>query len=65
MSTPASPLGTSPKAVSAEYRPPTLGSALNTRYPSARAATSSGDPGSVTTMIRSVGSMPAARNAAS
>ena len=30
MSAPASPLGTSPKAVSAENRPPTVGSARNT-----------------------------------
>ena len=31
MSTPARPDGTRPNAVSAEYRPPTFGSALNTR----------------------------------
>ena len=31
----------------------------------ARAAASSGDPGSVTTMMRSTGSMPASRNACS
>jgi hypothetical protein len=34
---------------------------LKTWYPSARAATSRGDPGSVTTTMRSVGSMPALR----
>ena len=65
ISTPASPQGTSPNAARAEYRPPTCGSALNTRYPSSRAAMSNGEPGSVTTTIRVNGSIPAAVNAAS
>lgn len=44
MSAPARPEGTRPNAVSAEKRPPTLGSALKTlRYPASRAESSLGD----------------------
>ena len=65
MSTPANPEGTRPNAVRAEYRPPTVGSALKILYPSALAATSIGEPGSVTITMRSDFSMPAAVKACS
>ena len=47
-STPNNAAGTSPNALRALNRPPTLGSAFITRRPVLLAETSSGDPGSVT-----------------
>ena len=65
-STPASAVGTRPNAVSAEYRPPTSGSASTTAAFISRAVASSGEPGSVTiTKCRpaSASDSPASRNA--
>ena len=55
ISTPIRAAGTKPNADRALNRPPTFGSALTTLYPSFRAMTSSGVPGSVTITICSVG----------
>ena len=50
-STPASAVGTNPKALSALNLPPTWGSALITDNPCARASRSNGESGSVTTTM--------------
>ena len=50
--------------MSAENRPPTLGSARKWRYPASCAHCASGEPGSVTMQMRSAGSMPSCSNAA-
>ena len=58
-STPASALGTKPKALSALNLPPTCGSALITDSPCARASRSKGESGSVTTTMCSAIAKPA------
>ena len=59
ISIPARTAGTTPNALRALNRPPTLGSALTTVNPAARVSISSGEPGSVTKMMCDVTSRPA------